>query len=158
MREEIAKIYEENKDDLQMFNFHPDEEDDEKRNCYVYAWFVKNDRHAYFYIGKGKNTRYKHILKEIDDVENNPRKYKGIDYKILKDNIGIDHEFLYDSLTEAEASVMEAYSILTYMRKKEPLLNVILPSGLMEDEELMEYRDKYFYYKKNIELFLSYYL
>lgn len=157
MQEYVARIYAEHEDDFDMFGFEPEELDDEKRDSYVYAWYVNNDSKKYFYIGKGKRDRYKHILKEIETFENNPRKYKGEKYKWLKDNFDIESEFLYSDLTEREATILEAYSILEFMKKKQPLLNVILPCAVMEDEEISEYRDKYFY-ERNKEKFIEYYL
>ncbi len=156
MREFIEDIYSTHKDELDMFGFDPDECDDENNNCYVYAWFTCGEHKKYFYIGKGKNTRYKHILKEIEAYEVNQRKYKGQKYKYLKDEFGVDSELIYNDITEKEATILEAYSIMEYMKKREPLLNVILPVINMEDEELMEWRDSYFY-EKRIHKFLEYY-
>ncbi|MGN0246033.1 MAG: hypothetical protein ACI4DK_08745 [Lachnospiraceae bacterium] len=154
MKEFIKEIYEQYEWELDMFNFHPDEEDDIYETYYVYAWFTKGETKKYFYIGKGKNSRYNHILKEIEAVDKG--KYKGKHYKILKERYGIDYELLYDKLTACEASVLEAYLIMTYMQKKEPLLNVILPAAIMEDEKLSKFRDSYFY-EKDDEKFLEFY-
>lgn len=74
----------------------------------------------------------------------------------MQDNFEIEYEFLYKELTEKEAIILEAYSIMKYLKNKEPLLNVILPCAIMQDEELMKYRDGY-YYEKNEEKFLEYY-
>lgn len=139
---------------LDMFNLHPDLEDDTERNCYVYAWYTKTNPKHYFYIGKGKRNRYQHILSEIATLEKNPRKYKAKPYKILQDKYGINVEFLYQNLTAKEASVMEAYTIMQYLENKEPLLNAILPAGVMNNKDLMTYRDSY-YYAKSPEAFLQ---
>lgn len=154
MKEYIRKIYEKYEWELDMLNYHPEEESDIEDNNYVYAWFTKGNNKKYFYIGKGKNKRYIHILNEIEDVEKG--KYKGKHYKLLKEKYGIECEFLYEKLTACEASILEAYSIMTYMKKKEPLLNVILPAAVMEDEELCQYRDSYFY-EKDDDKFLEFY-
>lgn len=137
-----------------MFGFNPDDCDDIKTDLYVYAWFVKGENKKYFYIGKGK--RYNHILKEIEVYENNPRKYKGERYKLLKDSMGIDYELLYSNLTEREATILEAYEILIRVQSGYPLLNVILPNGLMDNEELYEKRNAFFY-EKDDSKFLEYY-
>ena len=153
MQKFIHDIYDEFNEELQMFGYAPECCDDSIRNSYVYAWYTKTNPKKYFYVGKGKRDRYKHILKEISDVENNPRKYKGKAYKILKDNLGIDCEFLYESLTDKESTILEAYTLLKFYKEKQPLLNVIIPCL---DEELEAYRQSYFY-EKDTEKFLSYY-
>ena len=157
MKDWIAEIYDNRKDELDMFNFHPEDEDDEKEGSYIYAWYTKSESRKYFYIGKGKGKRYNHILKEISDYEENPRKYKGQKYKWLKDEFGIECEILYEKITEAESSVLEAYTITTMLEKKEPLLNVVLPAVISDEEsDILEYRNSYFY-EKNTEKFLEYY-
>lgn len=156
MQDFIKEIYENHKDDLDMFGFEPDECDDSVPNSYVYAWFTKGENKRFFYIGKGKNQRYNHILKEIETYEKNNRKYKGEKYKIIKDYIGIDVEFLYNGLTEKEATILEAYQIMKCLQDKHPLLNVILPNAIMEDDVLYEYRNSYFYEKDNA-IFLEFY-
>ena len=153
MQKFIEDIYVSYSNELEMFGYEPENSDDTNRNSYIYAWFVKNKTKKYFYVGKGKRDRYKHILKEIEAVENNPRKYKGKSYKILKDNIGIDYEFLYQNLTDKEAAILEAYTILCLYRQRQPLLNVIIPCI---GEELEKYRQSYFY-EKDINKFLSFY-
>lgn len=147
------KIYDENVELLDMFGFLPETCDDEIRNTYVYAWFVKTSTKKYFYVGKGKNTRYNHIIREIEAYEKNKKKYKDEKYKILRDNIGIDYEFLYENLTDMEASVMEAYTMLCFYQRNEPLLNIIRPC--LEDE-LEEYVLGYLY-EKDVDKFLEYY-
>ena len=154
MKEFIKKIYQKNKWELDMLNFYPDEQDDNGRKSYIYAWFTTGENKKYFYIGKGKNSRYNHILKEIEALDRG--KYKGYRYKILQDFYGIDYEFLYQNLTDCEASILEAYSIMEYMQNGEPLLNVILPAAIMEDEKICKYRDSYFY-EKDEKKFLDFY-
>lgn len=156
MQNFVSEIYKQYKYDLNMFGFDPDECDDDKTDSYVYAWYVKGQYKKYFYIGKGKKDRYKHILKEIETYEKNPRKYKGKPYKLLKDVLGIEYEFLYTNLTAKEATILEAYQMLMCMNQGHPLLNVILPCGVMNDEELIEKRDAFFY-EMNDDKFLNYY-
>lgn len=156
MQSFIENIYSKYKYDLDMFGFEPDSCDDIIHDFYIYAWYVKSNPKKYFYVGKGKKDRYRHILWDINALEKNPRKYKGKPYKLLQDNFGIESEILYKELTEKEAIILEAYSIMEYLKNKEPLLNVILPCATIEDEEIMKYRDSYFY-EKNEEKFLEYY-
>lgn len=156
MQEFIQKIYSEYEDDLDMFGFNPNECDDIETKSYVYAWYVTSDIKRYFYIGKGKNDRYKHILKEIATFEKNPRKYKGKKYKMLKDKFGIEYEFLYTNITEKEATILESYEIMIKMKEKHPLLNVILPNAIMENDEIYDYRNKYFY-ENDEDVFFEFY-
>lgn len=155
MQKFIEDIYKDNKCGFNMFGFDPDSCDDIKKDSYIYAWFTNNSNKC-FYVGKGKKDRYNHILLEIIDAENNPKKYKGKKYKILKDTFGINYKILYNNLTEKEAQILEAYSIVEMFRNKQPLLNVILPDVIMENEELLNYRDNYFY-EKELTKFLEFY-
>lgn len=139
-----------------MIGYDPDSCNDIKKDSYIYAWFTKSQPKKYFYVGKGKKDRYKHILFDITAVENNPKKYKGKSYKILKDNIGIDYEFLYKDLTDKEAEILEAYTMVEMYKKRQPLLNVVLPAVIMEDDNIINYRDSYFY-EKDINKFLEFY-
>ena len=125
MQKYIEEIYNHNKWELDMFGYDPMSCDDTKKDSYIYAWFTKNSAKKYFYVGKGKKDRYRHILWDIRAVENNSKKYKGRKYKVLKDNIGIDCEFLYINLTEREAVILEAYTMIEMYKNKQPLLNVI---------------------------------
>lgn len=132
MREDIKKIYLADRwtyDGVMGFIF---DESDENRKYYVYEWHTNNGH--IFYIGKGTGKRYKHILKEIEVYENNPRKYKGSNYKILKDTYGIDYSILMSELTECEALIMENYYIIKQLSERKPLLNNIIPC-LPEDTE-----------------------
>lgn len=155
MQKYIEEIYIKNKWEYGMFGYDPENRDDIKKDSYIYAWFTKDTKKC-FYVGKGKRDRYNHILWEINDVENNSKKYKGKSYKILKDNLGIDYELLYENLTEKEAEVLEAYTIVEMFQKRQPLLNVILPAVIMENEEISNYRDSYFY-EKDVDKFLEFY-
>lgn len=139
-----------------MFGFGPDDCDDEIKGSYIYAWFVKGKTKKYFYIGQGWRDRYKHITREIAALEENPRRYKGKQYKLLQDEFGINYEFLYENLTEKEAIILGVYCLVEYYKKKEPLLNVIIPAEIMENEALIEYRDSYFY-EQDAQKFLDYY-
>ena len=101
------------------------DESDENRRFYIYEWHTSNGK--IFYVGKGTAKRYNHILKEIEACENNPRKYKGRNYKILRDTYGIDYSIIIADLTENEALIMEAYYIIKYLSERQPLLNQVLP-------------------------------
>lgn len=153
MKPEVEKLYIENKEALDMFGFEPETLDDEKRDSYVYGWFTKTEPKKYFYIGKGKKDRYKHILDEIDALKDK-RKCKGKKYKILQDRLGIDYEFLYNDLTQREAAILESYIMLDYFNKKEPLLNIITPEL---DDEIEEFRLN-IQYEKDEDKFISYYI
>lgn len=125
MRDDIKKIYLSDTwtyDAIMGFNFN---ESDQNRKYYVYEWHTNNGR--IFYIGKGTGKRYNHILKEIDLYENNPKKYKGKNYKILKDTYGIGCSIIMSELTECEAVIMENYYIIKYLSERQPLLNQITP-------------------------------
>ncbi len=156
MQRFIEEIYAGNRWNFEMFGFDPDDCDDEARDSYIYAWFIKGQNKRYFYIGKGKCNRCKHIIREISVLEKNPKKYKGKPYKILQDEFGIDCEFLYENLTEKEAAILEAYCLVEYYKRKEPLLNVIMPAEIMENEDIIKYRDSYFY-EQDTQKFLNYY-
>ena len=41
MKDWIAEIYDNRKDELDIFNFHPEDEDDEKEGSYIYAWYLQ---------------------------------------------------------------------------------------------------------------------
>lgn len=125
MREDIKKIYLANTwtyNGIMGFKF---DESDDNRKYYVYEWHTNNGK--VFYIGKGTGKRYNHILKEIENHENNPRKYKGSNYKILRDTCGIDYSIMMSELTECEAVIMENYYIIKHLSERKPLLNVITP-------------------------------
>lgn len=133
MREDIKKIYLADRwtyDSVFGFVFN---ELDENRKYYVYEWHTNNGH--IFYIGKGTGKRYNHILKEIEVYENDPRKYKGRNYKILKDTYGIDYSLLMSELTECEALIMENYYIIKQLSERKPLLNLVIPCLSEEIEE-----------------------
>lgn len=157
MKKSIEDIYLKYNEELDMINFEPDNCNDTIREYYVYGWYTNTKSQKYFYIGKGKENRYKHILKEIEGLKNS-RKSKGIPYKILQDNVGIDCEMLYTNLTEKEAIVMEAYTMLKLFQDGQPLLNVIIPRGIMNNKIISKYIDEYTYYNGNEDKLLSYYI
>lgn len=68
--------------------------------------------------------------------------------------MGIDYEFFYESLTDKEATILEAYIMLKFYKEKQPLLNVVVPCL---GEEIETYRQSYFY-EKDIDKFLSFYM
>lgn len=123
MRDDIKKIY---LSDTYTYNgiigFKYDETDN-NRKYYIYEWYTNNGK--IFYVGKGTGSRYKHILKEIEIYEKNHKKYKGKNYKILKDTFGIDYSIIMSGLTECEALIMENYYIIKRLSERQPLLNQI---------------------------------
>ena len=141
MQKFVEDLYCNNKSNFEMFGFDPNSCDDIERKFYIYAWFIKGNNKRYFYVGKGTGSRYRHILNDIKILEKNPRKYKGKPYKLLQDEFGIESEFLYNDLTEKEATILEAYSMIKLYKNKEPLLNVIIPCEIMNDKSIMDYRD-----------------
>lgn len=124
MREDVKKIYDENRDIF--FGFVvPHDEPNQPRKFYVYEWFtVSTDK--VFYVGKGTGTRYKHILKEAE---------KSPYYKPLKDEFGIDSRIIVDKLTNEESEIMELYFIVQRLLENQPLLQSVIPwesGGLTE--------------------------
>lgn len=125
MIEDIKAIYQSDKwtyDNILGFNYN---ESDDNRKYYVYEWHTSTGK--IFYIGKGTGKRYNHIIKEIEAYENNPRKYKGKNYKLLQDTYGIEHTIIMSELTECEALIMETYYIIKCLSDHHPLLNQVIP-------------------------------
>lgn len=113
------------------------EYDPNDKRFYVYAWFTKGTEKKVFYVGKGNGSRYRHILKEIEDFENNTGKYKGSPYKRIKDRCGIDYEILISGITSYEAELYEYCMMREYTLQGEVLLNrVDMPFELMDEDEL----------------------
>lgn len=134
MREDIKNIYQSDRWTYEsVLGFEYDESDD-NRKYYVYEWHTNKGK--VFYVGKGTGKRYDHILKEIADYENNPRKYKGKNYKLLQDAYGIEYSIIMSELTECEALIMENYFIIKYLSERQPLLNQVIPCV---DEELEQF-------------------
>lgn len=125
MKENIKNIYLSDQltyDSILGFEYN---DSDDNRRYYVYEWHTSAGK--IFYIGKGTGKRYNHILKEIEIFENNPRKYKGKNYKIIKDAYTIEYSIILNGLTECEALIMENYYIKKYLSERQPLLNQITP-------------------------------
>ena len=133
MRDDVRKIYDDNRD---IFWGHviPHDEEDSPRKYYVYEWFTVSTNKV-FYVGKGTGSRVQHILKEIEAFEKNPRKYKGSHYKVLMDCFGIDYRIIVDNLTDEESQIMELYTIVQRLLENHHLLQSIIPwetGGLTE--------------------------
>lgn len=155
MREDIRKIYDENRDIY--FGFvNPYDEIDDQRRFYVYEWFIVESNKV-FYVGKGTGDRYKHIIEEIRRYEKNNRKYKGKRYKHLNDEFTIDHRIIMDGLTDIESQVMELYFIVQRLLEFQPLLQHIIPweTGGLTDEHYDRWLDVN-YCKDTVE-FLNYF-
>lgn len=145
MREDIKQIY---LADTWSYNDITYDESDDNRKYYVYEWHTTNGK--IFYVGKGTGKRYNHILKEIEVYENNPRKYKGKNYKLLKDTYGIDYSIIMTELTECEALIMENYYIIKYLSERQPLLNQITP---YIDDDTEEFINNVHYSGKLLDYF-----
>ena len=130
MREDIKQIYFNDQWTYSDIEFN---ESDDNRKFYVYQWYTDNGK--IFYVGKGTGNRYTHILKEIDTYETNPKKYKGKNYKLIKDSYGINYSIIMSDLTECEALIMETYFIKKYLTERHPLLNQITPALDNETEK-----------------------
>ena len=140
MREDIKNIYLNDRWTYEnVLGFEYDETDD-NRAYYVYEWHTATG--VIFYVGKGTGNRYNHVLKEIEAFENNPQKYKGKNYKLLKDTYGIEHSIIMEGLTECEALIMENYYIIKYLTERQPLLNQVTPC-LDDDTEQFWHDVKY---------------
>lgn len=134
MREDIKNIYQSDRWTYEsVLGFEYDESDD-NRKYYVYEWHTNKGK--IFYVGKGTGKRYDHILKEIAAYENDARKYKGKNYKLLQDAYGIEYSIIMSELTECEALIMENYFIIKYLSERQPLLNQVIPCV---DEELEQF-------------------
>lgn len=133
MKKEIKDIYLADQWTYSDIDFN---ESDDNRKFYVYQWYTDNGK--IFYVGKGTGNRYNHVLKEIETYEANPRKYKGENYKKIKDAYGINYSIIMSDLTECEALIMETYYIKKYLTERQPLLNQITPA-LDDDTEAYWY-------------------
>lgn len=76
MQSFIEDIYLKHEYDLDMFGFEVDSCNDTINDFYVYAWYIKSNPKKYFYVGKGKKDRYKHILWDINVLKKNPKNIK----------------------------------------------------------------------------------
>jgi len=98
LREDVRKLYVKYRDKF-VFKV-PDENDyGNERRFYVYEWFTK-DEEKIFYVGKGTGKRYNHILSDM-------KRSRGIYYKELQDNFGIDYRIVAKELTNLEAEIYE---------------------------------------------------
>lgn len=83
---------------------------------YVYKLIDPRDQRP-FYIGKGKNNRWKVHLNETIHTTDNKRKFYKI-RKILSLNLEIQVEFVQKNMNETDAYDLEANLIKTYGRQK----------------------------------------
>ena len=84
---------------------------DTSKKYYVYCWFIKDTREV-FYVGKGKNNRYKTRKRENKAFMN-----------VIKNN-DCDVQILQDNLSEKEAFDLEVKMISFYRTHSNILTNV----------------------------------
>lgn len=82
----------------------------EERNHYVYIWKIK-DSGEVFYVGKGKNSRYKNTS------------HRSQAFKKIYEHNECEVEIICDNLTNAEACDKEQAEILHYKNLGHPLAN-----------------------------------
>jgi len=140
MREDIKKIYLDNKDLFwgrigitDIYGKIVDELVSSERKFYIYEWFTK-DENKVFYVGKGTGDRFKHIISDIKS-----KAIKGVVYKELLDNYGIDVRIVMDDLTDIESQIYEIYLINKRCTEGEVLLQLIDMPNDMEEDEADEY-------------------
>lgn len=125
MREEVLSLYNKHKGDCERFLVDKIFKADTKvRRFYVYAWFANMHPKSYFYVGKGTNKRYNHILADIEKYKNGKNNSRYERYSKIQDKWGIDHEILLDKLTEYEALIYEECIKLDFLKRGEVLLNI----------------------------------
>lgn len=106
------------------------EADNVKNNCYIYAWFAKTIPKRYFYVGKGTDNRYKHILNKIKEYKNGKKNERFKRFSEIQDKWGIDCEIVIKGLTDYEALIYEECLKLQFLDNGEVLLNV---EGIPDD-------------------------
>lgn len=97
---------------------------EESRSYYVYAWYVVGNERKYFYVGKGRHTRYRHILSEIKSFEDGKSDNPRFEQYSVLGKLGIDCEFLIKGLTEYEAIIFEQCTKLRLIDRGDVLLCV----------------------------------
>lgn len=130
LREDVRKLYVKYRD---KFKFKvPDENDyGNERRFYVYEWFTK-DEEKIFYVGKGTGHRYNHILSDM-------QRSRGIYYKELQNNFGIDYRIIANNLTNLEAEIYEICWIHERTSQGEVLLQFVdMPYDFKSDKKLRE--------------------
>jgi tetratricopeptide (TPR) repeat protein len=122
LREDVRELYEKYRKE---FITKIVEEDDygNERRFDIYEWFTK-DTGKVFYVGKGTGARYNHIISDM-------KRSKGICYKELQENFGIDYRIIANELTNIEAEIYEICWIHERTSQGEVLLNFVdMPSDL----------------------------
>lgn len=114
MRGDVVQIYEKYKDRIPLGTLPMLSPPGGEEKFYVYEWFTK-DTGKVFYVGKGSDRRYRHILSDMK----HPR---GKWYKELQDSFGIDYRFLVKDLTSREAEIYEICMMIERTDQGEVLL------------------------------------
>lgn len=125
MEELKTRLFEEHRNDY--ISAPTQHEDFKPRGSYVYEWFTIEPR-LVFYVGKGKNKRFNHILKEIEAFHKGSGRGSGAGsiWQDLKDNFGIDCHIVVDDLSNEEAEEIEEYFIVSRIIEDQPLLQHVI--------------------------------
>ena len=94
----------------------------EKKRYYVYIWRTTDGK--VFYVGKGANKRYEHILTDIEKYNNGDNNPRFEQYAMLQKDFGIEHEIVLGQLSEYESLIYEECLKLDMISRGEVLLNV----------------------------------
>ncbi len=98
--------------------------DSDRSGYYVYAWHTNTDPKRYFYVGKGKGSRWRHVLSNIESVRAGKHNKRFERYALLQDEFGISCDLMLKDLTEYEALIAEECLKLRLCEQGEVLLNV----------------------------------
>lgn len=139
----VKKTYEKYSEELKSTWFKTDNIKSSRR-FYVYAWYSKTEPKKYFYIGKGTASRYKHILKDIQDYYDgrytfsSPSYHRCRRYALIAEWYGIESEYLLTELNEAEALLYEKMMKIEYSNNGHCILDYEDTGTIISPEEYEE--------------------